>query len=401
MKRILHENQGLPKSVLWFMTIGAGLVVANLYYNQPLLGMMGREFNVSESKANLISMFTQVGYALGLLFIVPLGDMFKRRPVLAFDFLLLVLALLGIAVSSSIGLALFASLFIGICSIVPQMFVPIAAQLSTPETKGKNIGIVMSGLLTGILASRVISGLVGEYWGWRTMYYIVVVLMVVYGILVVWKLPDIKPTFKGTYAGLMKSLVFYARTQPVLRLSAIRGALAFSAFLAFWTTLVFHLERAPFYAGSDIAGSLGLLGIGGALVASVAGRFSHRLGENNLMTGGMLLMLAGWLTCWVGGDSYIGLIIGIVLLDMGMQCVQISNQVIIFSLCPEATNRVNTVFMTTYFIGGALGTYVAGRAWQYFGWQGVAASGVILLVVLLIVHLVFSPLFAQGHRVRK
>ncbi|WP_321335116.1 MFS transporter [uncultured Bacteroides sp.] len=401
MKYTLREGEGLPSSILWLMTIGAGLVVANLYYNQPLLGMMGREFNISESKANLISMFTQVGYAVGLLFIVPLGDKFKRRPVLAFDFLLLVLALLGIAVSPTIGIALFASLFIGICSVVPQMFVPIAAQLSTPETKGKNIGIVMSGLLTGILASRVISGLVGQYWGWREMYYIVVVLMVGYGLLVVWKLPDIKPTFKGTYVGLMKSIVFYARTQPVLRLSAIRGALAFSAFLAFWTTLVFHLERAPFYAGSDIAGTLGLLGIGGALIASVAGRFSHKLGENNIISAGLLLMFSGWLICWVGGYSYIGLIIGIVLLDMGMQCVQISNQVIIYSLCPEATNRVNTVFMTTYFIGGALGTFIAGKAWQYFAWEGVAASGLLILTTALVIHWSFSPKFVQGHRVKR
>ncbi len=390
MKYKLKAGQGLPFSVLWLMTIGAGLVVANLYYNQPLLGMISRDFNVSESLAGRIAMLTQIGYALGLLFIVPLGDMFKRRPIILSSFVVLIVALLTMALSPMIEVAFAASLLIGLCSVLPQIFVPIAAQLSTPQTKGKNIGIVMSGLLTGILASRVASGLVGEIWGWREMYYIVAGLMFCYGLLIAWKLPDIEPSFHGGYSALMGSLVRYFKTLPALRLAAMYGALSFASFLAFWTTLVFHLEKEPFHAGSDIVGLLGLVGIGGALVASLAGRFAHRLGEHRLIRVGMALMLVGWGLFYFAGWSYAGLIAGICALDIGAQGIQVTNQTIIFSLSPEATNRVNTVYMTIFFIGGALGTFAGGKAWEFFGWNGVAGIGACFMGLALLLHLLLG-----------
>lgn len=175
----LKENAGLPARILWTLAVIAGVSVANLYYNQPLLDMMRRDFGITEFQANLVAMISQIGYALGLLFIIPLGDLYHRKRIIEVNFSLLVLSLLAIAVAPHLYVVLAASLVTGICSVVPQIFIPIAAQFSTPETKGRNVGMVVSGLLTGILASRVVSGVVGEWWGWRTMYYVAAALMVV------------------------------------------------------------------------------------------------------------------------------------------------------------------------------------------------------------------------------
>ena len=161
----LKENGGLPAGLLWTLAVMAGVTVANLYYNQPLLGMMRADFGITDFQANMVAMFSQAGYALGLFFIIPLGDMFRRKRIIEVNFALLVMSLLTISLASDFRVMLAASLVTGLCSVVPQIFIPIAAQFSTPQTKGRNVGIVLSGLLTGILASRVVSGLVGDLWG--------------------------------------------------------------------------------------------------------------------------------------------------------------------------------------------------------------------------------------------
>ena len=202
MKQELKENTGLPSSLLWILAIIAGISVANLYYNQPLLNLISHDLKVSEFSANLIAMTTQIGYALGLLFIIPLGDLYKRKTIILINFSILVVSLLTIATAPNIYIILLASLLTGICSVMPQIFVPIAAQFSTPETKGKNVGMIISGLLTGILASRVVSGIAGEYMGWRFIFYVAAVLMVVCVIIIMRILPDIPSNFRGKYSGL-------------------------------------------------------------------------------------------------------------------------------------------------------------------------------------------------------
>lgn len=227
MKQTLKENGGLPASILWTLAIVAGISVANLYYNQPLLNMIRRELGVSEFRTNLISMVTQIGYALGLLFIIPLGDLYQRKKIIILNFALLILSLLAIALATNIHIILLASLVTGICSVIPQIFIPIASQFSKPENKGRNVGIVVSGLLTGILASRVISGFVGELFEWREMYYIAAALMLICAAVVLRVLPDIRPTFKGKYGELMKSLFLLLKEYPQLRIYSLRAALAF------------------------------------------------------------------------------------------------------------------------------------------------------------------------------
>ena len=219
MKQKLEENNGIPASLLWILAIISGLSVANLYYNQPLLNRISEDLAISEFTANLIPMTTQIGYALGLLFIIPLGDLYKRKNIIVINFLLLSVATCSIAMSVNVFYILLASLVTGICSVMPQIFIPIAAQFSLPQNKARNVGMMVSGLLTGILGSRVISGFVGEYWGWRTMYYIAAVIMLLCIFVVVRVLPDMPLNFRGTYKGLMKSLFtlfFHVKTSFVI-----------------------------------------------------------------------------------------------------------------------------------------------------------------------------------------
>ena len=384
MKHELKENGGLPASILGTLAVVAGISVANLYYNQPLLNLIRQDLHISEFQANLIAMITQVGYALGLLFIVPLGDLYRRKRIVLTNFVLLMAALLVIATVSHIYWVWLASLVTGLCSMIPQIFVPIASQFSRPEHKGRNVGMVISGLLTGILASRVISGWVGEVWGWREMYYVAAGLMGLCAVVVLRVLPDIPPTFQGKYGQLMGSLLALVRNYPSLRVYALRSGLAFGSFLALWSCLAFKMSGAPFYAGSDVAGYLGLCGIAGALTASFVGQAVKRVGVRRFNFIGCFLFFGAWASLSWLGNTYAGIIAGVLLIDIGMQCIQLSNQTSIFELCPSASNRVNTIFMTTYFAGGSLGTLLAGTCWEVGGWTGVTWAGVGLTVLSLL-----------------
>lgn len=387
MNAELKENAGLPAHMLWTLAIVAGISVANLYYNQPLLNLMRADLGISDFQANLIAMITQIGYALGLLFIVPLGDLYRRKKIILVNFLLLVFALLTMAMAENIYTVWAASLVTGVCSMIPPIFVPIASQYSRPEHKGRNVGVVISGLLTGILASRVVSGWVGELLGWREMYFIAAGLMCICAFVVLKVLPDIRPTFEGRYSTLMKSLFHLLRDYPALRIYSIRSGLAFGAFLAMWSCLAFKMGSAPFYADSDVIGGLGLCGIAGALTASFVGKYVKRVGIRNFNFIGCSLILSAWASLYWGGNSYAGIIAGVLLIDIGMQCIQLSNQASIFELCPSASNRVNTIFMTTYFVGGSMGTFLAGSFWHVSGWAGVTAVGILLTLCSLVITL--------------
>ena len=387
MKQTLKENGGLPASILWTLAIVAGISVANLYYNQPLLNMIRHDLGVSEFKTNLIAMVTQIGYALGLLFIIPLGDLYQRKKIIVTNFAILIVSLLTIALAPNIHIILIASFLTGICSVIPQIFVPIASQFSKPENKGRNVGIVVSGLLTGILASRVVSGIVGEYMGWRFIYFIAAGLMIVCLLIIIRILPDLPSNYQGSYAGLMKSLFSIVKKYPQLRIASLRAGFSFGSFLAMWSCLAFKMEQAPFFAGNNIIGMLGLCGIAGALTASSIGRFINTVGVKRLTYIGCSLIISAWIVLYAGQYSYAGIIAGILLIDIGMQCIQLSNQTSAFALCPQASNRINTIFMTTYFIGGSTGTFLAGTFWQWFGWTGVVGTGILLTSCSLLINI--------------
>ena len=379
----------LPNSLLYLLSISAGLVVANLYYNQPLLHDIALSLKVTDSQVSNIALSTQIGYALGLLFIIPLGDKVSNLKIIRLNFLILVLSLLGAALSQSLSLLIFSSFLIGFTSTLPQLFVPMVAHLSDDKGRGRAIGIVMSGLLIGILGSRVLSGLVGEYFGWRSVFYGAAALMTMLFFLLNAKLPVIQPKFGESYAKLMKSLWFYVKTEPTLRLATFRGALAFGSLSAFWTTFVFLMEDSFGY-GSAIAGGFGLFGIAGALGATVVGKLNNRVKKSKLIMAGAILIIVSWVIFLVSPHSIIGLIIGVVLIDLGVQGVHITNQNIVFSKNTEARNRVNTIYMVGFFIGGAAGTSFGSLAWNYFGWTGVSVVGLAFSGLILIVQLLTS-----------
>ena len=379
-------KEKLPNSTLYLMSASAGLIVANLYYNQPLLAQIAATFGVSESAVSNVALSTQLGYAFALFFIIPLGDKISTNKILRLDFLVMVASLLAAATSKTLTLLIISSFFVGFTSALPQMFVPMAAQLSDESGRGRAIGIVMSGLLIGILGSRVLSGLIGAQFGWRSVYYGASVLMVLLFILLKIKLPNVRPTYKGTYASLMKSLLFYFKSEPLLRLAALRGALSFAALSAFWTTLVFLLED-NFGYGSGVAGTFGLLGVAGALAATVVGKMNNKVSKNKLIIVSAILMILSWAIFSLSAHSLLGLITGAILVDLGMQALHITNQNIIFSKNPEARNRVNTIYMVGFFIGGAIGTTLGAIAWQYYSWTGVSVLGLALSAGILIAHL--------------
>ncbi len=383
----LQENAGLPARILWTLAIVAGITIANQYYNQPLLNLIRHDLGETGFRTNVITMMAQTGYAIGLFFIVPLGDLCHRKKIIFTNFTLLVFSLFAIGMASNIQVIWAASLVIGGCSVIPQIFVPIASQFSRPEYKSRNVGIVMSGLLTGILASRVVSGFVGDWLGWRAMYLIAAVMMIACAVVTLRFLPDIRPNFQGTYGNLMRSLVPLVKDYPALGICSLRAALAFGSFLAVWASLAFKMAQAPFYADSDTVGILGLCGIAGALTASAVGQYVSRFGLRNFNYIGDSLILLAWGLLWLGGDTYSGMIAGIIIIDIGIQCIQLSNQASVMQLNPRASNRVNTVFMTIFFIGGTLGTFFASTGWQIAGWNGVVMVGIALALASLLVTL--------------
>ena len=383
----LKDDEGVPASLLFIMAYMAAVSVANIYYCQPLLSLMGNDLGIDEWRASLIAMITQVGYACGLFFIIPSGDKFDRKKIVSYSFSILTIALLCIALSNNFHAVMAASFAVGVCSVMPQIFIPIAAQYSRPEKKGANVGLIVSGLLTGILASRVISGLVGEWLGWRSMYVIAAIVMSLCT-LIVWRImPYTENNYTGSYKRLMHSLFALIREYKLLRICALRAAFAFGSFLALWASLTFKMEQAPFYAGSDVVGLLGLCGVAGAMSASVVGRLVSRIGVRNFNLLGAALMLSAWIIAYLWGNTYTAIIITILILDIGMQCIQLSNQTVVFSLNPKASNRINTIFMTNYFIGGSLGTFLSGSAWSMAGWSGVTIVGIGLAFCSLCITL--------------
>lgn len=386
----LNSTGGISRTVIWLMTIISGLVVANIYYNQPLLSLISEDLQVSEAAAGKISVLTQLGYAAGLLLIVPLGDKLFRKKLILADLLLVFLSLVWITFANELWMLYIASLLIGVTSVIPQLFIPIAAELSTDKEKSSNIGLVMSGLLLGILLSRFIGGIVGEIWGWRTMFGIASGMMIIVWIAVYTMLPALPPNFKGTYGELMKSVFHLAKTQPVLRLASFRGAMAFGSLCALFTTLVFHMEKPPFNAGSSVVGSFGLAGAAGALAAARVGKLQKIFDLNRIIIYALSVLLISWGFTYFAGETYWGLIVGVVLIDLGVQSAHIMNQTDFFLIKSTAVNRLNTVYMVSYFIGGSLGTWLASIAWQYYQWGGVCFVGVSMGILALTAHLLFS-----------
>jgi predicted MFS family arabinose efflux permease len=377
----------LKNSTLAVMTVATGLVIANIYYNQPLLVDVANTYHISSAKAGQVSTITQIGYATGMLLFAPLADMFKRKRLMLIDLSIAIIALLVAASASSIYILLISCFFVGVFSHIPQLLMPMAAHLANPNERGKKIGVVMSGLLIGILLSRTLSGFICANFGWRTVFYMAAGLMVIVWGLIFFLLPEINSSYKGTYKNLLISMLHLVKKEPTLRIAAVRGALCFACFSAFWTTLAFLLKQ-NFNQGSDVAGLFGLVGAFGAVAAGFMGRLSDKMDAFRLTTVTIILLLLSFVVFIFSAYSMIGLVIGVIAMDMGMQATHLSNQTLIFALDPNARNRINTIYMVTYFLGGATGSYLASHMWDTYQWNGVCIMSIVVSAIVLIIHLV-------------
>ena len=380
----LSPHNGIPRHILLMMAIMAGFTVANLYYNQPLLDMICRETGITQVEANLITVVTQIGYALGLLFVVPLADMVSVRRIVVLGMSVAAVSAVTIGFAENVWMLWGASLTLGISSIMPQLFIPMAALYSQPKNKSRNMGYVASGLITGIVSARAISGYIGDWLGWRCMFFIVAGMMLVGLLITLRMMPQVTLTFKGSYRQLMHTVGSIFMSFPRIRFYSLRPAMSFASMMSIWSCMAFHLAGSPFHASSDVVGLLALCGVAGAIAASSAGKYVPRVGIFRMSVIGGCLQLMAWVSAWLFGNTYTGLIAAIILADIGAQCLQVSNQSGSLQQLPHATNRVNTIFMTTFFIGGSLGTFCSGLGWSMAEWTGVCLVGGFFASVTLL-----------------
>ncbi|RAW97379.1 MULTISPECIES: MFS transporter [unclassified Photorhabdus] len=375
----------LSPALIALIAIATGLVVASNYYAQPLLDTIALQFNLTVNEAGFIVTTAQLSYAVGLIFLVPLGDMFERRSLIVSMTILATVGLLITAMSQNIWQMLLGTAMTGLFSVVAQILVPLAATLALPHQRGKAVGTIMSGLLLGILLARTISGTMATLGGWRTVFWVASVLLVILS-LTLWRyLPRYKQVTNLNYFQLLGSIVNLITTSPLLRVRAILGALTFANFSLLWTSMAFLLSAPPFNYSEGVIGLFGLVGAAGALMATKTGQLVDK-GKGPLTTSiSLVLLLLSWIPIGLVKESLIGFIIGVFLLDIAIQGVHVTNQSTIYRIMPEARNRLTAAYMTSYFIGGALGSLVSGYAYKHSGWYGVATAGMAICIISLIV----------------
>ncbi|MGF3907420.1 MFS transporter [Salmonella enterica] len=378
-------THGLSPALIVLMSVATGLAVASNYYAQPLLDTIAHHFSLSASSAGFIVTAAQLGYAAGLLFLVPLGDMFERRTLIVSMTLLAADGMLITASSQSLSMMILGTALTGLFSVVAQILVPLAATLATPATRGKVVGTIMSGLLLGILLARTVAGLLANLGGWRTVFWVASALMALMAVALWRGLPKLKSDTHLNYPQLLGSVFSLFIHDKLLRTRALLGCLTFANFSILWTSMAFLLAAPPFSYSEGMIGLFGLAGAAGALGARPAGGFADKGKSHLTTTFGLLLLLLSWLAIWLGHTSVLALIIGILVLDLTVQGVHITNQTVIYRLHPDARNRLTAGYMTSYFIGGAAGSLISASAWQHAGWAGVCLAGVTVALLNLLV----------------
>jgi predicted MFS family arabinose efflux permease len=403
------SKSATPRAPLHFLGLACAIGVSTIYFNQPLLVEMGQTYHAPAGRVMYVASATQVGYALGILLFVPLGDLLERRALMRRMFAAVIVALLLVTMAPTLAWLIAGSVLLGLVASVTHIVLPIAPELVPHKQRGRAIGTVMMGLLLGVLLARTFSGWVshipllfvyaprlfpkGAFWvtdGWRYVFFIAALGNAAFLLFLGRIMPRLPPSQDLRYADAMRSLWTLFRTQPLLRESSLISALVFAAFSCFWTTLAYMLSG-HYGLGAGVAGSFGIVGAAGATVAPIAGKLADKRGTRWVLAAAITLLAISYLVLWAGVAFSLpltlhiaALVVGVIVLDVGMQMTQISNQTRIFGLVPSARSRLNTVYMTSFFAGGAVGSALATVAWDRWHWNGVCilALGLIALTGL-------------------
>lgn len=384
----MNAIEARTKQLIFLMAITCGVAVANLYYIQPVESMISASLGITHAQVGFAATIIQIGYAIGLFFIVPMGDLIERKRLIMSLLLLSGTTLLLISVNQVYSLLLILLFCLGFSSVTAQIVIPFAAVISSEEERGKNLGIVLSGLLIGILLSRTVSGFIGAQFGWRYVFVFGAMMMGILFTLVGFFFPRDYPTAKVKYKELILSLFELFKKQKEVREAAVNGFFMFGSFSAFWTSLIFLLASPTYRLGAKEAGLLGLVGVAGALVAPYVGKIADHRNPNFTIGIGTILSFVAYIVFALFGQSMIGLIVGVLIIDIGNQTSQVSNQTKIQNLKAEYRSRNNTLYMFSYFMGGATGSFLSSMMWQHHGWLGVCAVGLVFQLIALICHYV-------------
>jgi len=377
----------LTRTTTLILAVAAGIAVANLYYIQPILELIARDLHAGAREAGWISLLMQLGYALGILFCVPLGDILERRTLSVALLACTTFGLVAMALAPGITWLAVAAFAVGTATIVPQVLMPFAADLATPENRGRIVATVQTGLIVGMVYSRAAGGFIGAHFGWRMVFWYAAIITALSTVALTRALPLRKPHSTLTYAQLLRSLVTLTRAHPALRASMGLGFCAFATFSAFWTTIAFHLRTLGY--GSDVVGTLGLTALAGAFVAIPFGRLADRRGTVFTAAFAVATLAVTFAIFLIGAHSLVAFFIGMVCFPIGMQLNQISNQTRIFGLDALARSRLNTAYMCMTFMGGAVGAFAGAAAWQAGGWTAVCifSLGSIACAGLIVIWL--------------
>ncbi|MDT7650484.1 MAG: hypothetical protein QOI36_1890 [Pseudonocardiales bacterium] len=378
------------------MTFATGVIVANNYYAQPLEHALAGAFHASSSAVGTVLTLIQLSYALGLATLVPLGDLLERRRLIVTMVSVTVIGMVLVAVAPSLGVLAAASAMVGLTTVAAQVLVPFAAHLAPKGQEGKTISTVMSGLLIGVLVSRVVAGLVSQALGWRAVFLLGALLTAV-SVALLWRtLPVLPPATKVRYSALLRSVLTLLREEPVLRWRIIYSASSYAAFGALWTSIGFMLAAPPHNFSEGPIGLFALFGVAGAVGARFAGRLADRGWAHYAVGGFLALAVVAWVPIREGAGAGVGalvaLAIGLLLFDLGVQGVHVSNQAIIYALRPDARSRINSAYMTLYFLGGAAGSGLSAVLYAGHGWRGVSVLGAALPAIGLVLWVVDTAL---------
>ena len=405
------SKSATPHAPLHYLGLACAIGVSTIYFNQPLLPDIAKTYSATAAQAGWVAVATQMGYAAGLLFFVPLGDLMERRSLMTRMYGAVTLALLAIAFAPTLAWMIAGSVVLGMLASVTHVVLPIAPDLVTDKERGRAIGTVMMGLLLGILLARSFAGWVSKLpglffhshegignvpvWlteGWRYVFVIAGLVNAAFLLMLGRIMPKLPPKQSLGYGGAMRSLWTLFRTQPLLQESSTIGALIFASFSCVWVMLAFLLSS-HYGFGAGVAGSFGLIGASGALIAPLAGRLADKRGSRWVVSAGLSLLAGSYVLLLAGEHMQLPLtvhlailVVGIIVLDMGAQLAQVGNQTRIFGLVPSARSRINTVYMTVYFTGAAAGSALASRAWQHWQWDGVCGLALGLVALAFLRH---------------